>query len=441
MKHSTIVAHQFEASKFNWEIAPGKSVEAWGFNKQLPGPEIRAKVGDTVVVKLTNSLHEPTTIHWHGVRLEASMDGTDSVQKPIAPGETFEYRFQVPDAGTFWYHSHSNETVQMERGMYGSLIVEEEQEPVTDNERVLMIDDMKIDEAGRFTTPRGYIQRLVERHDGREGSTLLINGRENTIINVHAGQRERWRIINASSARYFMLDLDNRPFSIIGTDGGFIEQPQVVTSQLIAPGERLDIVVGPFEEGAEISMSALRYNRITFFKPKRQEFARVVVGAAKPSVTSIPAILRTIEPLASASAKANRKITLSVGPSLKNGLAFNMNGAEHVNDAPVRVGELQVWEVRNASLMDHPFHLHGYFFQVLEINGKAPAYHAWKDTVNLTPRTTVKIAWMPDNRPGMWMYHCHIIEHHAAGMMANFEVVRADQKIDTASMPRTHHHH
>jgi FtsP/CotA-like multicopper oxidase with cupredoxin domain len=91
------------------------------------------------------------------------------------------------------------------------------------------------------------------------------------------------------------------------------------------------------------------------------------------------------------------------------------------------VGDLQIWEIANTSLMDHPFHLHGFFFQVLEENGKAPQYNAWKDTYNLTPRSKIKIAWMPDNRPGRWMYHCHILEHHEAGMMANFEVVDPNQ--------------
>ncbi|CAF0861324.1 unnamed protein product [Rotaria sordida] len=114
---SKVVEYDFEASEFNCEIAPGKIIKAWGFNKQLPGPVLRANAGDTLVVRVTNNLSEPTTIHWHGIRLPASMDGTDGVQKQINPGEVFEYRFIVPDAGTFWYHSHTNETVQMERGI------------------------------------------------------------------------------------------------------------------------------------------------------------------------------------------------------------------------------------------------------------------------------------------------------------------------------------
>src|SRR5688572_29477988 len=139
---SKIVEYNLTASKFGWDIAPGKTIKAWGFNKQLPGPTLTAYVGDTMVVHVKNDLEEPTIIHWHGLRIPALMDGTSSVQKPIQPGETFEYRFRLPYSGTFWYHSHSNETVQLERGMYGALIVKNETEPVTDNERIFMIDDM-----------------------------------------------------------------------------------------------------------------------------------------------------------------------------------------------------------------------------------------------------------------------------------------------------------
>jgi len=117
-------------------------------------------------------------------------------------------------------------------------------------------------------------------------------------------------------------------------------------------------------------------------------------------------------------------------------LTFLVNNDVHVNDKPVKVGELQIWEINNASLMDHPFHLHGFFFQVIEENGIAPSFKAWKDTYNIKPRTKVKIAWIPDNRPGLWMYHCHIIEHHAAGMMANFEVINENS---TSLHTNAHH--
>src|SRR5690349_17835963 len=139
-KENNVVEYEFKASEFQWEIASEKFVPAWGFNGQVPGPTIKAKKGDILVLKLKNELPEPTIMHWHGIRLPAAMDGTAEVQKPIQPGEEFEYRFELPDAGTFWYHSHHNETVQMERGMYGAIIVEDEKDPHVDEEKLFMID-------------------------------------------------------------------------------------------------------------------------------------------------------------------------------------------------------------------------------------------------------------------------------------------------------------
>ena len=427
MENKNVVEYQLVASEFQWEIAPGKIIPAWGFNEQVPGPVIRAKKGDTLVVRLKNMLSEPTLLHWHGIRVPAAMDGTGEIQKPIQPGEEFEYRFNLPDAGSFWYHSHHNETVQMERGMYGAIIVEDDTDAVVDAEKLFMIDDMKLTANYEFTRPSWALPRLIEKHDGRQGDSLLINGKLDPVVNIHAGQIERWRFINSSSARYFKLHLGGKPFKIIGTDGGLIEKPVLVTEALITPGERMDIVVGPFKEGETFPIESLSYNRVTFLKPKKQRFATIDVLEEKASVALIPDQLRFIQLLAPQDAPINRTIKLSVGPSLKNVLDFEVNGGLHVQDKPVIIGDLQVWEVNNVSLMDHPFQLHGFFFQVLEINGKAPEYKAWKDTINLTPRTKVKIAWMPDNRPGKWMYHCHILEHHAAGMMANFEVIDGSQ--------------
>jgi FtsP/CotA-like multicopper oxidase with cupredoxin domain len=437
---SKVVEYNLEASAFNWEIAPGKSIEAWGFNKQLPGPVLRANAGDTLVVRITNNLNEATTIHWHGICLPASMDGTDGVQKPIESGEVFEYHFVVPDAGTFWYHAHTNETVQMERGMYGALIVDSETDPVVDGEKIFMIDDMKLDENNDFTKPSWYLPRAIERHDGRQGNTLLLNGKENLVINAHGGQTERWRFINSSSARYFVLHLGGKAFKIIASDGGLLEHPLTITEALLTPGERIDIAVD-FTEGESFAIESLAYDRMTFLNAKRETFATVKVGENKSSKAFIPETLRKIEPLAPQEAEVTRKIKLSVDPRIRDQKDFRINDGVHVNDKPVMVGELQIWEVSNTSRMDHPFHLHGFFFQVIEENGKAPAYTAWKDTVNLTPKSTIKIAWMPDNRVGTWMYHCHIIEHHAAGMMAHFDVIDGSKPYEQKPSTHIHHHH
>lgn len=435
------VTYDLQASEFAWNLSENRTITALGFNNQLPGPVLKANKGDELIVRFKNNLHEPTLIHWHGIRLPASMDGTGEVQSPVQPGDTFEYRFVVPDAGTFWYHSHHNETVQVERGMYGALIVTDENDPVTDNDRVFLIDDMKLNAKNEFTTPGNALTRLIERHDGREGNTLLVNGKENAVIEIHGGQIERWRFVNTSNARYITLTFGGKPVKIIGTDGGLLEAAEVTTQVLLTPGERVDVLAGPFAAGEQFAVESLPYNRMTFLKARKHTYATVKVMEHKPSVAIIPDILRSIEPLAPADAPITRKVKLSVGPSLSEGLKFQVNNAVHTTDAPVYVDELQVWEVHNTSLMDHPFHLHGFFFQVLQVNGEAPAYRSWKDTINVPPLAKIKIAWMPDNRPGLWMYHCHILEHHAAGMMAGFAVIDPSRPQEEVEKLQLHMHH
>lgn len=430
--------YQLTASEFNWNVSEGKTIKAFGFNQSVPGPTLRAAQGDTIVVKVKNDLAEPTVIHWHGIRLPAEMDGTDSVQRPIGPGEEFEYRFMVPDAGTFWYHSHHNETRQMERGMYGALIVEEETKLKVDQEQVLVIDDMKLTECNEFKVGN-FVSRWLERHDGREGDTVLINGLENYAIEVNGGQVERWRFVNAASARYFRLYLGGRKFRLIATDGGLLEYPVELDELLLVPGERADILVGPFKEGESFKIESLKYNRMTSVGSRRMTYATVRVLASRPSVVELPEKLRAIQPLAHRDAAINRKVKFSVGLSREHGIDFLVNGETHADDKPVIRGELQVWEVRNTSRMDHPFHLHGFFFQVLEIDGRVPDYISWKDTANLRPNSKIKIAWIPD-RAGSWMYHCHILEHHEAGMMGHFEVVESSDQL-AAVKPHHHAHH
>jgi FtsP/CotA-like multicopper oxidase with cupredoxin domain len=413
------VVIELEARECEWEIAPGKVVAGWGYNGRVPGPAIEAEVGDTLVARLTNSLAEPTTIHWHGLRLPAPMDGTELTQRPVGPGETFEYRFVLPDAGTFWYHPHSNETVQLERGLYGALIVRGPDEPVLDRERVLVLDDLRLNWRGSIAPPGGWL----ERHNGREGKVRLINGRSEPQLEMAAGHTERWRIINVSNARYVRLSIGGREFCILGTDGGLLEAPVPATEVLLAAGDRFDLAVGPFDDGEVIRVEALPYNRGVRQK-KPQHWATVRVGPPVPSIAAIPLKLRTVERLAGGDVKPTREVHLGGRSSWKRGVDFLVNEEMHHHDKPVKVGELQVWDVFNDTMMDHPFHLHGFFFQVIEVNGKPPAYLSWEDTVNIPAHGRIRIAWMPDDRPGAWMYHCHILEHHAAGMMAHFHVER-----------------
>ena len=415
----SVVTVDLEARETTWELGPGLTLDLWGYNGTIPGPTIEGRIGDVLEVRFTNRLREPTNIHWHGLRVPAAMDGTESVQRPVQPGESFVYRFRLPDAGTFWYHPHANETVQLEMGLYGALIVRGDDEPHLDAERVLVLDDLRLDRKGRIAEFGGF----VERHDGREGDVRLVNGRAEPELMIAAGQVERWRLINASSARYIRLSIGGLPFRIIGTDGGLLEAPVTATEVLLATADRVDIAVGPFAEGEELPVESLPYFRKTIRKRKTERFATLKVGAPKASTAVIPDRLRTIPPLAPADATPTRTVKLGVKMSLRRGVDFVVNREAHHQDAPVKAGELQVWDVVNGTLMDHPFHLHGFFFQVLAVNGEPPTWRSWEDVVNVPPRSTVRIAWMPDARPGSWMYHCHILEHHASGMMGHFEVV------------------
>jgi FtsP/CotA-like multicopper oxidase with cupredoxin domain len=403
------VTVELDAREGEWAFAPGRAIRGFAYNGEVPGPTIEANVGDTIDVRLTNRLPQATTIHWHGVRVPAEMDGTEAVQPPVEPGETFEYRFVVPDAGTFWYHSHTNETEQLERGLYGALVVRGPDEPALDGERMLLLDDLKLgpdEEVAPFGDEH-------EHHAGREGDVRLVNGSQEPELRMAAGTIERWRIVDAANTRFVRLSIGGRPFTIIGTDGGLLPQPLSATEVLVTPGERVDLAVGPFEEGERIEIEALPYDRGKGETP-RERFATLQVGAAATSRAHIPETLRQIDPLVSESAEPNRTISLKA----------LMHEGHHQRADPVRAGELQVWDLVNETGQDHPYHLHGFFFQVVQQDGEPPPVVAWKDTVNVPRKSQTRIAWLPDDRPGEWMYHCHILEHHAMGMMAHFEVVR-----------------
>jgi FtsP/CotA-like multicopper oxidase with cupredoxin domain len=413
-----VVRVSLEASEVEWEIAPGRRVRGYGYNGQVPGPVIEAKQNVPLEITFKNSLPEPTVVHWHGLRVPAAMDGTEVTQRLVAPGETFVYRFTPRDAGTFWYHSHHNETEQIEKGLYGALIVRGEDEVALDGEKVLVLDDLRVD-GDRIAKFGG----LRDRHNGREGNVRLINGTSEPELRIAAGQIERWRIVNASSARYVRFSLGGQPFQILGTDGGLIETPVTATEILLTAADRVDIAVGPFSEGQVLKIEDLPYYRMAGRK-KTETFGTLRVGPARRSTAVVPAHLRELPSFARDAVQPTRTVRLGFKLSLRRLLDFTINGDRHHHAQPVKVGELQIWDIVNETFMDHPFHLHGFFFEVLSIDGKPPPFRSLEDVINVPPRSTVRIAWLPDDRPGTWMFHCHILEHHAAGMMGEFEVVR-----------------
>jgi FtsP/CotA-like multicopper oxidase with cupredoxin domain len=219
------------------------------------------------------------------------------------------------------------------------------------------------------------------------------------------------------------LSLGGRPFRVIGADGGLRDVATTTTETLLVPGDRVELAVGPFDdEGATIEIESLPYRRSAMKRPRRTTWGTLRVGLRQPSRASAGE-LSAITPLVAPGRPVVPTRTVRLGARMTlHGHDWLINGETHHHDAPVKAGELQIWDIVNETGMDHPFHLHGFFFQVVAVDGARVTPHAWEDTVNIRAKGTVTIAFRPDARPGRWMYHCHILEHHAAGMMGHFEV-------------------
>lgn len=410
------------------EYRAGQPAEVWTYDGGIPGPTIRAKVGDELVVHFTNHLPEATTIHWHGLRVPAEMDGTMAMHMPIEPEASFEYRFKLLDAGTFWYHPHVRSNEQVEKGLYGMVVVEDPAAPKLGDELDLILDDVLLKADGTLVRPGGggHMEEMI----GREGNTLLVNGKVSPALTVRAGQRQHWRVVNAANARFFRLAIPGYRITRVGGDGGLLPAPIETDDLLLVPGERAELVLTPTgEAGARISIQTLPYERghQTGIGDPMEVFSMTI--GDEPAIESdpLPTALRTIEPLATEGLSVAQTLRLSE-TMVGNDMVFMINGKAwpDVPAIAATVGETQVWDVINTVPMDHPFHLHGFFFQVLSVNGVPPATLEWKDTVNVPANATVRFAVKYDDRPGSWMFHCHILEHAELGMMGQLDVARAE---------------
>lgn len=405
------------------EVA-GRMVEAWSYAGVVPGPVLRAKVGDLVRVHFENRLPEPTTIHWHGVEVPADQDGAGEEGGTIAPGASFDYAFRVPHAGTFWYHPHVNSAAQVWRGLYGALIVEDPAEPALGEALTLVLHDTELDESGALVPPAA--QGDLGRYFGHEGSLLLVNGRLNPTLQLSSGSTLRLRLINASLSRYYRFGVDGHELVRIGSDVGLVPESESVSDLLLAPGDRAEaVLVVRGAVGAKVAARALSYDRFDCAgctKPVELMQLALIAGQATP--VTVPSTLTTIEPL-DLSAATRRTVTLDEVD--RDGQTYlGLNGHVHGQDPLVfmaKVGDTEVWEIENATEYDHPFHLHGFRFQVLDLNGEAPAQRTWEDTISVRRGETARIALTLDDRPGMWMFHCHILDHADLGMMGMLHVM------------------
>lgn len=425
-----VVDVTLEARIADVELAPGRVVSMWTYDGVLPGPRIEARVGDLVRVRFTNALPDSTTVHWHGVRVPAAMDGAPVVQSPIAPGGSFTYEFRVPDAGTFWYHPHVRSDEQVERGLYGPLVVRGEREPESTSDRVVVLDDILLDESWQLV-PFDSSYAMV----GRQGNVILANGRSLPVADVQPGGLHRFRFVNAANARYFRLALPGARFTLIGTDGGPIEQPQELDEILLVPGERADVlVVAPMPSGAVLEWQSLSYDRghETGTAPDVSVFQMRSTGEPATALT-VPATLGTVPELPSATVMRELRLEemedggghAGHGDPGAAGPLFAINGRIYPDSESLlaTLGDVEEWSIVNTTMMDHPFHLHGFRFQIVDAQGTAPSFRAWRDTINIVAMQTVRFRVRLETNPGTWMFHCHILEHAERGMMGELSVV------------------
>ncbi len=409
--------------------------KVWSFNGVVPGPELRVRQGERLRFEAHNGLGEDTTVHCHGIRLPNNMDGIPYLtQKPIEPGKSFTYEFDVPDAGTYWYHPHLRSSEQVGRGLYGALIIEEREPIKVDRDITWMIDDWRLDKEAQIAG--GFGDRPDMVHGGRIGNIITVNGLYQRPLNVKRGERIRLRLINAANARIFSLDFGDLSPKIIAYDGQPVT-PHEASNGLIflAPAMRVDLIIDMM--GKPGSKVVVQDN---FFRDSTELLTTFVYDKTtlrdKPLQSAIQLPNNTM-PEPDMGAITTHDIVFNGGmmggglmrgsgarnmmEQMRDGKVWFINGvavSKHISDPVVTLqkGRSYLFDMRNDTVFDHPIHLHGHSFRVLSRNGILTKHQEWQDTVLMAPRERVQIAFVADN-PGDWMFHCHIFEHQESGMM------------------------
>ena len=409
-------------------LLPGVTSEVFAYNGHVPGPTLDVREGDHVIIHFRNNLPEPTTVHWHGIHLPVESDG--SPLHPIAPGETHDYKFTVRPgtAGTYWYHPHPDRRTgfAIGKGLYGAIIVRAADDPLPKSipDRLILLSDNRFLQDGSIDFPATEsMHGGIDEENGREGPVLFVNGRVMPTMKIRPGEVQRWRIANASAGRIYRLSLAGHTMLQIGSDGGLLEKPVEVKEILLTTGERVEVLVrGTDAPGTRITLQNLPYDRYApQTRPADWETTRDLLTLettreAPVNPVAIPATLRKIIPLDTSKATAVR--TIVFGQGMINGKHMDMARV----DVSTHVGATEIWEITNIVGMDHPFHLHGFQFQVLDRDGVREPYLAWKDMLNIPKHSSARIIVRYDDYPGKWMFHCHILDHEDHGMMGVLEV-------------------
>lgn len=412
-----------------------------GYSQGILGPTVKVDKGLTMTIPFQNNLSEETNIHWHGLLVASNMDGHP--KDVIQNGASFNFNFTINQrAGTYWYHPHPHGKTarQVFMGLAGLFIVNDEEEkaldlPSGDKELLLVIQDKRI-ENGQLN----YSPAMNEIMTGYTGEYVLVNGIYAPFHNV-ATQYYRLRILNGSTARVYNLSLsDSQSFQVIGSDGGLLSQPVMVDSLLVGPGERADILVNfkNYTVGKEIY---LMNNTFSGGAQGQQEFKimKFIVSQQVNETFAVPSQLSVIQRISPASSSKSRTMKIK---GMMKGMTGNMGGSmgsgmHTINDKiydldrvdeTVQAGATEIWDFDNSAGDEiHPMHIHGVQFQVLErIGGRGTLIateNGWKDTVLVMPREKVRVIMTFPQEKGVFVFHCHNIEHEDDGMMLNFEVV------------------
>jgi bilirubin oxidase len=409
-------------------LGPGRTSDVFAYNGSVPGPTIEVREGDRVIVHFRNQLPDSTTVHWHGMHLPFDADG--SPFHPVAPGATHVYAFTVQPgtAGTYWYHPHPHHRTgyQLGLGLFGALIVRAADDPLPSSltEKLLILWDNRFLPDGSIAfADLQSVQGRVDAENGREGDIVFVNGQVMPTLAIRSGEVQRWRVINASAARVYRLALPGHTLLHVGSDGGLFERPREVDEVLIANSERVELLVrGTGAPGSRTVLKALPYDRyVPQTRPadwnRDRDLLQLQYTEDPPAPPVVlPETLRRVPPLDPEQATSTRLMVLTQG--FINGRLFDMARV----DVSAALGATEIWQVENLVGMDHPFHLHGFRFQVLDRNGVAEPYRSWKDTVNVPKHETVRFIVRYDDYPGKWMFHCHILDHEDHGMMGILEV-------------------
>ncbi|MFN7000079.1 multicopper oxidase family protein [Elioraea tepidiphila] len=427
--------------------APYPATGVWCYGGSVPGPEIRVRQGSRLRAEFENRLPQETTIHWHGVRVPNAMDGVPHLtQPPVPPGGTFLYEFDVPDAGTFWYHPHVRSAEQIGRGLYGALIVEEDDPDALpcDRDVTWVLDDWRLMSDASISEDFGNLRDVS--HGGRLGNTVTVNGQVTETFAVRSGERLRLRLINVANARIFGLVFEEHEPVVVAIDGHPTEPHKPDGGRIVlGPGMRVDLVLDlNGAPGIQTRVIDTYYERAAYrlldltyaSAPQRDRAWEAPPRPLPPNPLSEPTLATAEHHEVVLGGGMMGRMThamvdgqrLEARELFRRGMAWSINGVavpqdRHVHEplAALRRFASYVLTIRNDTAWPHPMHLHGLVFRVIARNGRATPRREWQDTVLVPPWSSADIAFVADN-PGDWMFHCHILEHQAAGMMATLRV-------------------